>query len=303
MLRLRAASSRISHRSERLNQRDLRGAVTIATGAGAFDLVAADINRDGRPDLAVANADANTVTILLGAASGLLSAFWWSTSASPRALVAGDFTRDGRLDLAVTAYDCRCVNIGAGNGDGTFATVHTFHVGANPEAIAADDFNRDGTLDLYVPSLSRLEMALFGRGDGTFVVANTTMAIKSRDIDVADFDRDGRADVVRVGDMLLQLQSPLMPHVVYGAPRPGRQPRCGRVRRQLRQLAGRGRCEPRRRRGRDSRECSQAGPPSDRLRVPWPRFATGSGARAVAAADVDGDAARISSWAINRRGL
>ncbi len=37
----------------------------IATGAGAFDLATADFNRDGRVDLAVSNADANTVTVLL----------------------------------------------------------------------------------------------------------------------------------------------------------------------------------------------------------------------------------------------
>jgi FG-GAP-like repeat len=86
---------------------------TTATGAGAFDVVAEDFNRDGRPDVAVANADANTVGILLGSPAMLTPAFTWTTSASPRA-VAADFTRDGRPDLAVAAYDCGCANVGIG---------------------------------------------------------------------------------------------------------------------------------------------------------------------------------------------
>ena len=69
---------------------------TTVTGVGAFDVATDDFNHDGRPDVAVANADANTVSILLGLPTTLTPAFTWTTSASPRAVVAADFTRDGR---------------------------------------------------------------------------------------------------------------------------------------------------------------------------------------------------------------
>jgi hypothetical protein len=173
-----------------------------ATGTGAFDVAAADVNRDGRTDLVVSNADANTVTVLLSSEAGLVPAFTWSTSASPRGIVAADLTRDGRVDLAVAGYDCDCVDIGIGSGDGSFTTAVTFDVGPSPESIVAQDFNRDGTLDLYVGTVGNSGAAvLFGRGDGSFVeIRNEPIGVRARGLDAADFDGDGRADVVHAGD-------------------------------------------------------------------------------------------------------
>jgi hypothetical protein len=176
-------------------------AVPIATGAGAFDLATADFNRDGRVDLAVSNADANTVTILLSSEAGLIPTFSWATSASPRGIVAGDFTRDGRIDLAVVAYNCGCVDVGGGNGDGTITTVRTFELAPSPERITTADFNRDGTLDLFVGTAGGRVFVLFGSTDGQFVeIRDDPHGIPVRGVDTGDFDGDGRADVVVVGD-------------------------------------------------------------------------------------------------------
>ena len=176
-------------------------AVPIATGAGAFDLAAADLNRDGRVDLAVSNADVNTVTVLLSSEAGLIPTSTWATSENPRGIVAGDFTRDGRIDLAVVGYNCRCVDVGRGNGDGTITTLNTFEVAPNPESITTADFNRDGTLDLFVGTAGGRTLVLFGGADGQFVqMRNDSLGIRARAVDTADFDGDGRADVAVVGD-------------------------------------------------------------------------------------------------------
>ena len=42
----------------------------IPVGGGPFDLAVGDLNRDGRPDVAVANADANAITVLMGIGRG-----------------------------------------------------------------------------------------------------------------------------------------------------------------------------------------------------------------------------------------
>jgi hypothetical protein len=84
------------------------------------DLIAADLNGDGRPDLA--GIAASGAAVLLGNGDGTFQpivtypVFSWS-----QALTAGDFNGDGRVDLIVTIND---INIGlsllTGRGDGTF---------------------------------------------------------------------------------------------------------------------------------------------------------------------------------------
>jgi hypothetical protein len=265
-------------------------ATAIATGAGAFDLVTADVNRDGRTDLAVANADADTVSILLGSPAGLVPAFTWHVSASPRSLVFGDFTRDGRIDLAVAGYDCNCVDIGQGRGDGTFATVNTFSVGLNPEDLVAADFNRDGTLDLYVAHVAGQSAAiLLGSGGGMFVeVRHDPNGTRTRDLELADFDGDGRIDVVHVGETKFRIELDVPGNSVYGAD----------VAADSRgvavfdvnsdgwpdaAIANRGAA------GVQVLVNTSGGPDRISFLTPPPRFATAAGARAIAAADVDGD--------------
>ena len=81
---------------------------------------AADFNNDGRLDLAVANADGNTVSVLLGNADGTFQPAQTPPPAPcPRSLAVGDFNADGKLDLA-TANDQADVSVLLGNGDGTF---------------------------------------------------------------------------------------------------------------------------------------------------------------------------------------
>ena len=175
-------------------------ATPIATGTGAFGLAAADFNRDGRVDLAVSNADANSVTVLLSSEAGLIPNSTWATSQSPRGIVAGDFNRDGRIDLAVVGYNCGCIDVGRGNGDGTITPSTTFEVARNPESITTADFNRDGTLDLFVGTASARTLVLFGSADGQFVQIRNDPHGNGRAVDAADFDGDGRDDVVVVGD-------------------------------------------------------------------------------------------------------
>ena len=76
--------------------------VAYATGTGPdglFNLVAADLNADGRQDLAVANHDYGRIGLLYGNGDGTLQA-GVSQNFSAQDLTAGDFNEDGRLDLA-----------------------------------------------------------------------------------------------------------------------------------------------------------------------------------------------------------
>ncbi len=58
---------------------------------------------DGKPDLVVANENANTVSVLLGSGNGTFQAkIDYPTSAAPSSVAVADVSGDGKPDLVVT---------------------------------------------------------------------------------------------------------------------------------------------------------------------------------------------------------
>ena len=166
-------------------------------GGGPFDLAVGDLNRDGKPDIAVANADSNAVTLLFGTGNGLFSApIDIPVAENPRGLALGDFNRDGILDIIVTKYAGTTLDILYGAGNGTFPTRRTLAAPTVSQGVAVADFNNDGWLDAAVAStngtIAIYSMTATGAtrydgrptGDGWNVIA------------AVDFDGNGRMDVV-----------------------------------------------------------------------------------------------------------
>src|SRR5215469_11365498 len=145
---------------------------------GPAAVVVADFNGDGIPDIATANFNTDTVSVLLGNGDGSFQpAINSSTNDVPRCtetgtncnigLVAGDLNGDGITDLVVldsTAY----ATVLLGNGDGTFQVGNRYDVGEGPKFIAIADFNGDGILDIATSSGGIGVSIRLGNGDGTF---------------------------------------------------------------------------------------------------------------------------------------
>jgi hypothetical protein len=101
----------------------------IPVGSYPYAISAADFNKDGKIDLAVANSaytssSTGTVTILLGNGDGTFTQAADSpvtVGYGPRSAAVGDFNGDGIPDLAVANNYNDTVTILLGNGDGTFA--------------------------------------------------------------------------------------------------------------------------------------------------------------------------------------
>jgi len=87
-------------------------ATNPVTGIAPTSIVTGDFNGDGIPDLATANYNGNSVTVLLGDGTGNFTAAVSPYADYPFIAAVGDFNGDGISDLAVTS-------VGYGYGDDT----------------------------------------------------------------------------------------------------------------------------------------------------------------------------------------
>jgi hypothetical protein len=182
-------------------------AVVPGSNVSIDQILIADFNGDGIPDLAVIDGDSSTVDILLGSGDGTFApeATTPPISGFPLNFAAGDFNGDGKTDLAVAETN-GTVAILLGNGDGTFAALGSVNSasGGSPAPIAVADFNGDGKLDIAVVAgtytgANESVSVLTGNGDGTFNSPFSSPGSTSTSIawiQVADFNQDGKADVV-----------------------------------------------------------------------------------------------------------
>jgi len=194
----------------------------ISVGTDPSNVVVADFNNDGKPDLAVVNQNqpdttcyfyggVGTISILLGNGDGTFSNT--STLCFPELgvndvagpeLVAGDFNGDGKIDLVAalnSGGDQWYFATFLGNGDGTFAISSTFGGFNSIGTAIAGDFNGDGKLDLAFPAtqtFSGIFVAL-GNGDGTFTCCSTYVNLSGTSLTTGDFNNDGILDLAVIG--------------------------------------------------------------------------------------------------------
>ena len=140
---------------------------------------------DGDPllplDVAVANQDTNTVSILTGDNTGILTLM--STAAigsgsNPVSIAKGLFDNDTLVDLATANPGADDAAILLANGDGTFASASpaTAVTNQTPLSVTAGDFNGDGYDDLATANYhgngtNGNVTILLSNGDGTFTEA------------------------------------------------------------------------------------------------------------------------------------
>lgn len=177
-----------------------------ATNNGPGYTASADLNRDGVPDLIVAQQTASRVGILLGNGDATFGSRgdYWAGANSPSQIVPADMNRDGIPDLVVGHGLNARVGVVLGNGDGSFQAPLTqdLPMFSQSVGVAVGDFDRDGIPDVATANDDGQRASVFrGNGDGTLGTPTnySTNGGRASAIVTGDFDRDGKLDLAVVG--------------------------------------------------------------------------------------------------------
>ena len=140
-------------------------------GRRASPSESSDFDRDGRVDLAVANIDVDTVSILLGNGDGSFGPTRnVGVGRTPRGLAVLDGDGDGDVDVVTANTGSGTLSLLVNDGQGRFSPFSTLDAGSEGEwAVASADMNADGILDLVVGAQgSQQVVVMAGNGDGSF---------------------------------------------------------------------------------------------------------------------------------------
>jgi len=183
------------------------------------DVVVADLNRDGRLDIATANRAGNDVSVFMqtddlvfgdGGSPAAPSFRLGNSTITPFAIAiaAGDVTGDGAVDLCVVSSTAGRLVVFPQvlASPGTFGTPTSIQAGSFPLDVEIADVDGDGRLDQVVAEQSSPDLEgglklFFQRDGGTVQIVNLLAACGggadiALGVNAADLDRDGHVDLV-----------------------------------------------------------------------------------------------------------
>jgi hypothetical protein len=155
----------------------------MAAPAVPWALAVADLNGDGRPDLAVADYAQDTVPVLLSGADGAFTAAPGGpavSTAAPDAIAVGDFDEDGRPDVALanavgsgaegSAWTSLTVLLGNGHGGFGPAPRSPYTMASTGMSVAVADLDGDGHEDLVGADATGALATFLGDGHCHFAI-------------------------------------------------------------------------------------------------------------------------------------
>lgn len=178
------------------------------SGYSPNTVVIADFNRDGLPDIAVANNTSNNVSVLLQNSNRRFqTAVNYAVGNQPMSTQVGDVNGDGYADLILVNNIDNTLGILLGNGDGTLRAQQTTALPVSALSVnlypflVVGDWNVDGKTDVAVAGALSVAgqyalSVLLSNGDGTFQppVTYPLTAIPGS-LNASDFNGDGKLDL------------------------------------------------------------------------------------------------------------
>ena len=193
--------------------------VALPAGSRPYSIAIADLNGDGRPDVAVANSAANSLSVVLNltAPSAQILSLTTPTFADPEfitnqpypgAVAVADLNGDGKPDVVVTNPIYSMVSVflndsSPGSDTVSFAPTVDFPISAGGYFVQIGDLNGDGRLDLGVLSnqSSSLSVLLNNTPTGSLTPDFADQQVfptgqLTQSLVLADINGDGRPDVI-----------------------------------------------------------------------------------------------------------
>ncbi len=174
--------------------------MTVATASWPWDVTVNDFNGDSAPDLGIACVLSDRVQLnLCNGIDQCSLSYDKATLDKPRGIVSGHFDWDAHADLAVAVETDDKVLIYYGDGAGSFTFGGELATGNAPRSLKLADINGDFAEDLLVGLDGTAGVTvLLGIDNGGFQAGYSvaTGGHSHWDIGLADFDEDGKVDMV-----------------------------------------------------------------------------------------------------------
>ncbi|MEW6670474.1 MAG: FG-GAP-like repeat-containing protein [Thermodesulfobacteriota bacterium] len=194
------------------SQQEKAISATPVTSGGLFSsgkyraIALADLNNDGRLDIAGGSTIPGTVAIWYGDGRGGLSEpEFLPFRGDVRSLAVADIDRDGMADIICTAQrESTGILLWLNRGKGKWERGASPVESGNYEGVVLADVNADGLPDIVAANATSDDQGgiqvWFGDGKGNWIAeSGPTVKGVYMDVAVGDFDRDGALDLIGAG--------------------------------------------------------------------------------------------------------
>ena len=187
--------------------------ILAPAGGSPFRVIVADLDGDGKPDLAAANTYLGTVSAYLnmtpaGGAISFAADVDFATGNFPEGLAIGDIDGDGKPDLVIANNNDNTLSLlrnTSSAGSLSFAPQLTVNSGFAAYDLVIADFDGDGKPDIAVDDQYTNTVSIHRNisTPGTIAISanvDYTTGNIPYSITTADFDGDGKPDLATVND-------------------------------------------------------------------------------------------------------